>query len=158
WRYLSDNDWKDIPPALMLSDTTMGLTRSGIVRFSLPGDIATNSTLMPQGLCWIEAAAPRVSGVYWSRVISICTQAVSATRVCDVESDLAPAVLPAWSITQLAQRLPQVKAVRQPFATSNGRSRESVEEFRVRVSERLRHKDRAIQGHDFERLILDQFP
>jgi hypothetical protein len=158
WRYLSGNDWKDLPAALMLSDTTMGLTRSGIVKISLPGDITTNSTLMPAGLCWIESAAPRVSGVYWSRVISISTQAVSATRICDLDSELAPAVLPAGSITQLAQRLPQVKAVRQPFATSNGRSRESVEEFRVRVSERLRHKDRAIQGYDFERLILDRFP
>jgi baseplate J-like protein len=158
WRYLSGHEWKKLPPALLLSDSTMGLTRSGIVKISLPGDVTTKSSLMPGGLCWIEAAAPKVSGVYWSRVVSIATQAVSATRVCDLQSELVPAVTPAGSITQLTQKQPQIKAVRQPFSSSDGRSRESPSEFRARVSERLRHKDRAIQGWDYERLVLDRFP
>lgn len=158
WRYLRGDEWKPLPPALMLSDTTMGLTRSGIVTISLPGDITTESSLMPSGLCWIEAAEPKVAGTYWSRVVSIFTQAVCATRLCEPGSELVPAVLPANSIAQLSQKLPQIKAVRQPFATNNGRSRENVAEFRARVSERLRHKDRAVQAYDFERLILDNFP
>src|SRR5262249_39942733 len=32
WRYLSHNEWKDFPNRLVISDTTMGLTRSGIVK------------------------------------------------------------------------------------------------------------------------------
>jgi hypothetical protein len=80
WRYLSGDEWKDLPAWLLLSDSTMGLTRSGIVKLSLPGDISSKSTVMPSGMCWIEAAAPLVSGVYWSRVVSLATQAASATR------------------------------------------------------------------------------
>jgi hypothetical protein len=158
WRYLSGHEWKDLPSWLLLSDSTMGLTRSGIVKLSLPADIVSESTLMPAGLCWMEVAAPQVAGVYWSRVVSIATQAVTATRICDPQSELLPVAAPAYSIAQLKHKLPQIKSVRQPFPSNNGRSRETPAQFRTRVSERLRHKDRAIQGSDFERMILERFP
>lgn len=158
WRYLSGQEWKDLPAWLLLSDSTMGLTRSGIVKLALPGDITNQSTLMPAGVCWIEAATAHVAGVYWSRVVSLATQAASATRQCDPQNALDPAQIPAGSVTQLSPKLPQVKAVRQPFASTGGRSRESAPEFRIRVSERLRHKGRAIQASDFEQIVLDAFP
>ena len=158
WRYLAGHEWKDFPAWLMISDSTMGLTRSGVIQLSLPEDIATDSSLMPGGSCWIEAAANQVAGVYWSRVVSIDTQAVTATRVCDTHSELVSAVLPPNTISQLSEKRPQIKTVQQPFATSEGRSRENAAEFRTRVSERLRHKDRAIQSFDYERMILDRFP
>lgn len=158
WRYLAGNQWLDLPDLLRISDTTMGLTRSGIIKFSLPEDISTSHTIMPPGLCWLEAAAPNVADAYWSNVLKIDAQAVTATRICDIHSDLVPAVLPAGTITQLTAKLPQIKSVRQPFATGDGRSRENEADFRTRVSERLRHKDRAIQTFDYERMVLDQFP
>jgi hypothetical protein len=158
WRYLSRNEWKDFPAELLISDTTMGLTCSGILKFLLPEDITRENTVMPAGLCWIQAAAEQVTDIYWCRVVSIATQAVTATRLCDPHSDLVPAVLPAGSITQLVEKKPQIKSIVQPFDSRLGRSKESPDEFRTRVSERLRHKDRAIQNFDFERLVLDAFP
>ncbi|MGA3132390.1 MAG: baseplate J/gp47 family protein [Terracidiphilus sp.] len=158
WRYLSQNKWKEIPVRLVLSDSTRGLTRSGIVQFLLPDDITTNNTILPSGLCWIEAASEKVGDTYWCQIVSIQTQAVTATRVCEPNSALTPPSLPAGTISQLCEKKPQIKTVTQPFATSEGRSRETAAEFRVRVSERLRHKGRAIQAFDYERLVLDRFP
>lgn len=158
WRYLGQNEWKDFPPRLVLSDTTRGLTRSGIMQFLLPDDIAANSTILPDGLCWIEAALEKVGDTYSCQIVSIDTQAVTATRVCDPESDLEPASLPGRTISQLSEKKPQIKSVTQPFATSEGRSRETADEFRVRVCERLRHKGRAVQPFDYEHLVLDRFP
>jgi len=158
WRYLSHNEWKEIPKALLLSDTTMGLTQSGIVQITLPEDITCKNSTMPAGLYWIEAALKKVASVYWCHVVSINTQAVTATRICNPKSDQVAAVLPAKSITQLSEKRPQIKAILQPFATSGGRAAENRDEFYVRVSERLRHKDRAIQTFDYERLVLDAFP
>ncbi len=158
WRYLSQNQWKEIPVRLILSDSTRGLTRSGIIQFLLPDDIALNNTILPSGLCWIEAASEKVGDAYWCQIVSIHTQAVTAVRVCNPDSELTPASLPEGTIFQLCEKKPQIKAVTQPFATSEGRSRETAAEFRVRVSERLRHKGRAIQTFDFERLVLDRFP
>ena len=157
WRYLSRNQWKDFPNRLVIADSTMGLTRSGIIKFQLPEDITADNTLMPAGLCWMEAAAEQVAGAYWCNVVSIATQAVTASRICGPQSELVPAVLPAGSVTQFSEKKPQIKTITQPFASSGGRGKEDLKEFRTRVSERLRHKGRAIQKFDFERLILDRF-
>ena len=158
WRYLSHNEWKDFPNRLVLSDSTCGLTRSGIIQFLLPGDITANNTILPGGLCWIEAALEKVRDKYWSHIVSIDTQATTAARICSPDSALTPPALPAGSISQLCEKLPEIKTVRQPFATSGGRSRETAEEFRIRICERLRHKGRAVQPSDYERLVLDRFP
>src|SRR5262249_25723221 len=114
WRYLSHNEWKDFPNRLVISDSTMGLTRSGIVKFLLPEDLTLENTRMPAGLCWIEAAADNVAGAYWCQVVSIATQAVTATRVCDPHSELLPAVLAAGNIAQLSEKKPEIKIVSQP--------------------------------------------
>jgi len=158
WRYLANGQWKDLPASSLVADSTMGLTRSGIVKLYLPGDITTKHTLMPEGLCWIEAAGNPVANAYWCHIVTIDTQAVTAVRVCDPNSDLMPATMPAASITQLSEKLPQIKSISHPFATSGGRNKERSHDFYTRVSERLRHKNRAIQPSDFERMILNEFP
>lgn len=158
WRYLSNNEWKDFPEGLLLSDSTMGLTRSGIVKFKLPEDITAGNTRMPGEFCWIEAALPRVAGAYSCNVVSVDTQAVTATRVIHPESELVPLSLPAGTIGQLSIKRPEIKSVRQPFASGGGRKKEDLQAFRTRVSERLRHKGRAVLPSDYERLVLEEFP
>jgi len=158
WRYLANGQWKDLPASSLVADSTMGLTRSGIVKLYLPGDITTQHTLMPEGLCWIEAAGNPVADAYWCHIVTIDTQAVTAVRICNTNSDLMPATLPAGSITQLSEKLPQIKTVSHLIASSGARNKERPHDFYTRVSERLRHKNRAIQPSDFERMILNEFP
>jgi hypothetical protein len=115
-------------------------------------------TLMPSGLCWIEAAGNPIADSYWCHIIAIYTQAVTAVRICNPNSDLLPTTMPAGSISQLAEKSPQIKLVSQPFATGGGQNKERLRDFYTRASERLRHKNRAIQPSDFERMILNEFP
>jgi hypothetical protein len=158
WRYLCGNEWKDFPTVWLLSDTTMSFTRSGIVTLTLPEDITLANTILPEGFYWIKASLKNVTDVYWCHVVSIDSQGVTAKRVCDSASELMPASLPAGTITQLVEKRAEIKTVSQPFATCSGIPRETTAKFRTRVSERTRHKDRAIQTFDYERLILEAFP
>jgi hypothetical protein len=66
--------------------------------------------------------------------------------------------IPAGTISKLVNRVQEVKSVGQPFSSFGGLSEESDAAFYLRVSERLRHKNRAITLWDYERLILQQFP
>src|SRR5690606_13311893 len=50
------------------------------------------------------------------------------------------------------------KSVQQPYPSFGGKPPESDNEFNTRVSERLRHKDRALTIWDFEHLVLQEFP
>src|SRR5207237_4012667 len=67
------------------------------------------------------------------------------------------AALPADSISKLVTPVAQVSKVQQPFASFDGKHSEVGKEFYTRVSERLRHKGRAITAWDYEHLILNRF-
>jgi hypothetical protein len=46
----------------------------------------------------------------------------------------------------------------QPYSSYGGRAAEAEGMFATRVSERLRHRQRALTAWDYERLVLDHFP
>ena len=66
--------------------------------------------------------------------------------------------MPAGSISKLSTPVAQISKVQQPFASFDGKHQEIGKEFYTRVSERLRHKGRAINAWDYEHLVLDRFP
>src|SRR5690606_13831713 len=66
--------------------------------------------------------------------------------------------LPAGSISKLIMRVPQIKGVSQPFSSFGGLHEEADTAYYRRVSERLRHKNRAITLWDYEHLILQAYP
>jgi hypothetical protein len=66
--------------------------------------------------------------------------------------------LSAGKISKLLDPLSAVKAVSQPYPSFGGAAAEGDQQFYTRVSERLRHKNRAIARWDYERMILEQFP
>jgi hypothetical protein len=61
-------------------------------------------------------------------------------------------------ISGLANTVPGIIGVQQLSNFYGGRPAESKDDFYVRGSERLRHKNRAATIWDYERLILEKFP
>jgi hypothetical protein len=83
--------------------------------------------------------------------------AVRAHQV--VRRDIADKwVFPAGSITATEESHPGIEKVMQPYASRNGKPQEDPRDFYRRVSERLRHKNRAVTAWDFEHICLQQFP
>lgn len=72
-------------------------------------------------------------------------------------ADHYDSALVANSIGKLLESMAKVKAVTQPFASFGGRPKEKDKTYFVRVSERLRHKDRAVTLWDYEHLVLESF-
>src|SRR5690606_19431370 len=66
--------------------------------------------------------------------------------------------LPAGSIQRLLVPEAGLAKLEQPYSSSGGRPAEAPERLDTRVSERLRHKDRALTAWDHERLVLHRFP
>jgi len=157
WSYLRQNEW--IPfDKYSVDDQTDELTRSGIVTLAFPRDAFNDSTLMPAGLHWIRIGVPEKSESV-CRLITVAAQALRATFTDRVNDPaFAAKLLPAGTIGKLDAPDAAVKKIRQPFATFGGRGQEAPEAFYIRVSERLRHKDRAIALWDYERLVLEAFP
>ncbi|MDD9139789.1 MAG: baseplate J/gp47 family protein [Candidatus Cardinium sp.] len=159
WFYLSSNRWLSLKEAIVV-DGTNGCTQSGIIVFDLGKLLrpaTKDNTLMPAGLIWIKAQFSE-EPARLTPIMAVYLQAVAASRVMDKQGVFAAPVLPAHSILQLQHPIEGIDAVRQPIQTFGGRQFENHQAFYRRVSERLRHKNRAISAWDYEHMILEKFP
>jgi hypothetical protein len=158
WSYLRANEWKDFTTA-EYSDNTGQLTRSGIVRFSVPKDATSADTrILPAGVHWIRMSLTEKPEAI-CKIIDIQAQAALATfHDAPNAADFLAAQTPAGTIAKFVLPDSAVKKLEQPYATFGGRQIEAENNFYTRVSERLRHKQRAITVWDYEHLILEAFP
>lgn len=158
WSYLSNNQWIAFTEAEILKDKTSGLQDTGIIQFQIPEAATNANTVLPPNLYWIRAAAKEnITAV--PHILDVKAGAVCVTylnRNNDPEHLTSP--LPASRITELTVRDAAISEVFQPYSSFNGKREETTEEFYIRVSERLKHKNRALTLDDYEKLILNRFP
>jgi len=156
WSYLTNNSWKKFKPENILFDETNGLINSGIISIELPIDISSNNQILPNGLFWIAASANQKAELV-SRIRNIYPNAASARYILNENDPDHPVSLSANSAQSLETVIPGVLDVIQPLPTTEGRLEENQMEFNLRVSEILRHKNRAITNWDIEKMILRKF-
>lgn len=172
WSYLVDNDWTTFLPFEILMDTTKSnpdskksLLRSGIVRLAIPKDISNaKTTILNPAYHWVRASTivdleEKTSPAALPDLVNIQAQAALA-QFEDQDNSLIhlKTALDPKTISQLTRRVIPIKSVAQPYASFSGQFPESDNDFYRRISERLRHKDRAITVWDYERLTLEKFP
>lgn len=158
WSYLRHDRWQAFQTTEVLSDGTNGLVDSGIIRFSFPVEATNKNHLLPQGLYWLRATVHNHTEAI-PDTLDIRTQAVIATFI---DRDNAPdhlnKPLAADSIQSFVKREAAIANIAQPYSSFQGRMQENSTQFYQRVSERLRHKQRAVTTWDYERLVLEEFP
>lgn len=154
WFYLGSGRWKPFKHFQVVSDTTFGFLRSGIITLDLPRDMDFNSRIFNSPCHVIRVCADRELRARGS-LISLHPHGVSVTLE-DPDTymgDQAPK-----SIGDAVPDLPGLGRPDQPELSFGGRIKENQRQYQTRVSERLKHKLRAITPWDYERLILEQFP
>jgi Baseplate J-like protein len=156
WSYLSANQWLTLHDGSLLADATRGLINSGIVELVLKP--AQPSTLLPGELYWVRAAIARSADCVCD-MVAIHPNATLATFADEGNApDHLGAPLPPESIKGPAAPIAGVARILQPYTSFGGKMAEQDASFYVRVSERLRHKERALTAWDYERLVLEKFP
>jgi hypothetical protein len=157
WSYLCNNRWIAFDNT-SVRDGTDELLNSGIATFAMPRETTNGNTLLQTGLFWIRAAVHEKSDAV-CRLQLVAAQATEAVFADKGNSpDFSAVPMPPETISKLDRPDPAVKSISQPFPSFGGRGAERLQAFYTRVSERLRHKDRAIDLWDYEHLILEAFP
>src|SRR5690606_18520940 len=155
WSLLDGDRWRALDRGELLDDSTRGLINSGIVELALPA--VAPSTRLPSDLHWLRVSIA-------SNPASVCDCVAIHTQAVRVRFDdqgnaashyAQP--LPVGSIERLQDPDARIAAIRQPYTSYGGRPAEQPEHFHTRVSERLRHKQRALSPWDYERLVLQRF-
>lgn len=160
WQYLDGNSWKLLRKGFeVIDDATEELTNSGIVKLGLPENMTVEHSVMPPKLHWIKASSPSNTQAI-AEAIGIHPQAILTTFTNQEINDTSRLENPleADKLKKLKDEKAQITKVQQPYPSFGGSIPEQSGPYYVRVSERLRHKDRAIQKWDYERILLLNFP
>ncbi|MFF1509279.1 baseplate J/gp47 family protein [Streptomyces sp. NPDC058326] len=156
WEYWSQAQaWQP----LTVLDGTRGLRQSGVLRVRIPADWAQGCAAQgTQEGRWLRlrTTTPRSVG----EILDVRTDAVTAVyrgrpgggRDRTPERPLAPGELKG-----LLRPLPGVKAG-NPAAGTPGRAAEDDEAYLRRATGLVRHRGRAVQAWDYERIVRDSFP
>ena len=156
--YLRDEQWIDLKDREILRDSTLGLSRTGLMKIALPKDAAKTSKRMGGDYCWLRLAVKQNSAAI-SQALTIqaqVAQVVFEDRGNDPAHYTQP--LPAKTIKKPVIRDSALKTISQPLPSSAAKPKEGGPNWHRRVSERLRHKQRAVTIWDYEHLVLEQFP
>lgn len=158
WFYLSSNNWIAFDTTTQIDDQTNSLSQSGLIVFNLPGNETVDNTRADKNLLWIKGVVKKDTDAV-CKIISI--QANTAKAQFDIVADAGiyfTQNIPASTITKPAIADAALKQTTQPYPSFGGVPKETDIQFNQRISERLRHKHRAVTAWDYERLILQNFP
>ena len=158
WHFLSHNQWLPFDRSDILSDTTNNLINTGIMVFKMSNLATQNNQIMPPNYHWLRLSIDKHL-LALNQIIAIHAQALSAVLVeqgKDYNQHLKQP-LAANTIKELVIDNADINEIKQPYSSFGGKTREQGNDFYARVSERLRHKNRAISIWDYERLVLERF-
>ena len=157
WFYLRENNWLPFIASAVLQDSTQALTRSGIISLELPLNMEKGNTILNPDLHWISLRATgnlqRVC-----QMVAIHTQAAQLSWVAQTETATPPPTCEPDSISQAENILEGIRFIKQPLASFGYEAAETKEAMKVRISEQLRHKQRAVTVWDYEHILLQKFP
>ncbi|WDE02906.1 hypothetical protein SG34_015800 [Thalassomonas viridans] len=157
WSVLINNQWQPLTAKEVVTDSTNAFNTSGIVAITLPGEASSNNTLLPPGKIWLRAAVLEQPTAVCD-LITVSTQAGEASfSDNNNHQEFLASPLPADTISKLKVKQSAIKGISQPYAGVEGKAGENDTRFNIRVSQRLRHKDRAITLWDYEHLVLQAF-
>jgi hypothetical protein len=157
WYYLAANNQWVLFNEDSLVDETNNFTKTGIITFPFPADATDLNSLMGETLFWIRGIVAKDTLACCS-LIQIDAQAAKA-----VFSDYYnignyyKGILPQQTISKMVISNSAIKKITQPYTSFDGKLLETDSTFYNRVSERLRHKQRAITIWDYERIVLEKF-
>ncbi len=157
WYYFSKTQWIPLKGQHLLFDETNGLINSGIISIEIPSDASKEHLSLPSGKIWLKAGVSQKAELV-SRLKKIYVNAASAAYQFPIEGENNhPISLEANTAEALADNIDGILSVVQPLPTSGGRAKESQGEFISRISEHMRHKQRAITTWDMEKMLRREF-
>ena len=158
WSYLSGDQWFPLEGPAILRDSTDNFNSPGVITFVIPAGADNQNRTLKTGRHWLRASAENNSDGA-CMLTDLRTQTATVVEVIDeshnneINEPLAPG-----SIQKMQEKDPLIKSIEQPYTSVHGKGAENDEAFYTRVSERLRHKQRALTAWDYERLTLEKFP
>jgi hypothetical protein len=157
WYYGDEYGWTLLPQNNVLRDETRKLLESGTIEIKIPDHIHETETSL-KNLFWLRASISKnvenlsdVKGFYL-HVLKVERELSDDIDVLKGLNSLLPG-----KISEPQSRIPGLAEVIQLVQTAGGKIAEDEITMRVRLSERISHRNRAVNAIDFEKIVLENF-
>jgi hypothetical protein len=155
WSVFNGEHWLRLNAEEIISDTTLGFKKNGIITLNLERRKMDATGLFNDNNCWVKCESTK--GISFLNLIEdIIPHGVTA--VCLTPDLLGTENIPSFTITTFAEDQLNVDTTLQKYPSFGGVKKEDKQKFYQRVSERLRHKGRAVSVKDYEKIILQEYP
>lgn len=158
WYVNNGCEWELLEAGAVMRDSTDFFMNTGLIEILLPAPVAPGQ-LDEEGLFWLCAAFPAafidrppIRGIYMNAV-----RVVSDTEGIEEHSDVLMG-LPAGTISGSEKNLPGIVEIKQIVKGRGGRMGGDAGDIRLRLADRIAHRNRALLPVDYERLVLQHFP
>jgi hypothetical protein len=159
WAQQSSVGWTPLtPPDTLLANGTEGTSTDSSLQNT--GIVSLKLAPPPGGadLLWLQLSVAKGADTF-PLLSAVTTNALTARWIGPGGAqDLGLKPLPAGTITASDPPLADIAAIDQPLPSFGGEPLLKQRPFWMWMAERLRHKDRAIQGWDYATLALSEFP
>lgn len=141
----------------ILSDTTYGLNKTGILKIRITDQADSKCSIMPSGSNWMRLSM-KGSKVKSCKLLMLGPNAGLVNRSISASNAVENLVnLPAGSISKLVQPINGVNKLVQPFSSFGGEQPENARQFYRGVSKRISNKGRGVSIKDYQSIILESF-
>jgi hypothetical protein len=159
WAQQSADGWSPLSfPDTLLANGTEGTSEDSSLQNT--GIVSLKLAPPPDGadLLWLKLSIDKGADTF-PRLAAATTNATTASWIGPGGADkLGVVPLPAGTITAADPPLADIATTDQPLPSFGGHPFLAHRPFWMWMAERLRHKDRAIQSWDYDRLALSEFP
>ena len=148
------SNWQCLEEDEIISDGTSDFKKDGIIKLNLKKAISNSKCIFLDENRWLKIESNGYS--FFSILEDLSAHAVKVE--CISQDLLELENIGSEEISEFVLEKPEVDRVIQKYPSFGGIKKESNEAFYRRVSERLKHKDRALGIRDYERIILQEYP
>ncbi|WP_028886682.1 hypothetical protein [Teredinibacter turnerae] len=160
WCIYTSYGWLELSTANILSDSTNGLTRSGIVYLRLPAQRSRHPGFTGRNCYWLRVSSStnlqnygQLLALQFDVIPLVSTNPQLTLHSCP-QKGLAAGYSNTWQATPA---LPSVSRLLQCEPAIAQKQRETQHAADSRINELLRHRNRGITPWDYERLVLERF-
>ena len=156
WYYTSHQGWKSLEKENILFDETHNLLTTGIISFKAPSDFSSNSGILKKGDYYLKACSKDRADQF-GLIKSVRTNAVKIIEIIPSEDVTRKNTIKANSVDGFENRINGITLLKQPFSSRIPGIIESDNDYYLRISHLLRHKNRPVTFWDYENFIIHNF-
>ena len=155
WFFYSGSNWEKLNDNELIQDNSNDFKTPGVIKFNFNNAKIDSTGLFKNDCIWLKVESENNANFlnFLQDIILNVTTAKCLNPELTNYANLSPN-----NVSEFVKNREEISEVNQKYFGFDGSMNENNDSYFLRVSERLRHKNRAVCAKDYEKILLEKFP